>query len=73
MEFHQARAFYRVRGCRIYRRSIHATFDNDEAIAEQLNTLSYPITGATVKNTSLANGRRHRQITSAQVCEETFA
>jgi hypothetical protein len=54
----------------------HTTFDNDQTIAEQLNTLGYPITGATVKNTRLANGWRHRQVTSAQgaeAWEETFA
>jgi hypothetical protein len=51
----------------------HTTFDNDEAIAEQLNTLGYPITGATVESTSLANGWRHWQVTSAQAWEETFA
>jgi hypothetical protein len=52
---------------------LHTTFDNGETIAEQLNTLRYPITGATVKNTSLADGWRHRQVTSAQAWEETFA
>ena len=54
----------------------HTTFDNDQTIAKQLNTFGYPITGATVKNTRLANGWRHLQVTSAQraeAWEETFA
>src|SRR2546421_3752652 len=47
----------------------HTTFDNDETIAEQLNTFGYPITGAIVKNARLANSWRHRQVASAQKVE----
>jgi hypothetical protein len=48
----------------------HTTFDDDKTIASQLNTLGYPTTASTVKDIRLANGWRHRQVTTEQKTEQ---